>query len=103
MSNKNYAVIKDNVVVNIVVFDDPTEELLELFKNEYNADDILEVNDSIYNGSTYDGVKFIPPKPFESWILNEENCQWYAPVSYPTNGKPYTWDEPTTSWVEVPL
>jgi hypothetical protein len=54
-------------------------------------------------GYTYDAGRdaFIPPKPFASWVLNESTCLWDAPVSYPTDGKRYTWDEPTTSWVEV--
>jgi hypothetical protein len=55
-------------------------------------------------GYTYDSEKdaFIPPKPYDSWSLNEESCLWEAPVAYPTDGKIYRWDEPTTSWVEVP-
>ena len=54
-------------------------------------------------GFTYDAIRdaFIPPKPYESWLLNDETCLWDAPVSYPTDGKMYKWDEPTTSWVEV--
>lgn len=44
---------------------------------------------------------FIPPKPFNSWVLNEDTCQWEAPVAYPDDGKIYLWDEDTTSWVEV--
>lgn len=44
---------------------------------------------------------FIPPKPFPSWILVEETCNWTAPVLYPADGKMYQWDEATTSWVEV--
>lgn len=54
-------------------------------------------------GFTYDRTKdaFIPPKPFASWNLNEESCLWEAPVAYPDDGKRYTWDEATTSWVEV--
>lgn len=43
---------------------------------------------------------FIPPKPFPSWLLDEESCRWYAPVPHPGDGK-YTWDEATTSWVAV--
>jgi hypothetical protein len=46
---------------------------------------------------------FIPPKPFESWILNEENCQWKAPMARPDDGKFYKWDESTTSWIELNL
>lgn len=45
---------------------------------------------------------FIPPKPYESWLLNEETCLWNAPVPYPTDGKAYVWDEETTSWVLIP-
>jgi hypothetical protein len=53
-------------------------------------------------GFTYDRVKdaFIPPKPFASWVLNEDTCLWDAPVAMPTDGKIYTWDEATTNWVE---
>ena len=54
-------------------------------------------------GYTYDAGRdaFIPPKPFASWVLNESTCLWDAPVAYPTDDKRYTWDEATTSWVEV--
>lgn len=45
---------------------------------------------------------FIPPKPFASWTLNEQTCLWDAPTPYPIDGKIYSWDEPTTSWVVVP-
>lgn len=53
-------------------------------------------------GFTYDETRdaFIPPKPFESWILNEETCLWQAPTPRPTDDKLYSWDEETTSWVE---
>ena len=54
-------------------------------------------------GYTYDPVRdaFIPPKPYASWVLNETTCLWDAPVAYPDDGKRYSWDEATTSWVEV--
>lgn len=53
-------------------------------------------------GYTYDSVRdaFIPPKQFASWVLNEDTCLWDAPTPMPTDGKMYTWDEPTTAWVE---
>jgi hypothetical protein len=44
---------------------------------------------------------FIPPKPFESWILNEQTCLWVSPVPMPNDGKHYKWDESTLSWVET--
>lgn len=54
-------------------------------------------------GYSYDAQRdaFIPPKPFASWVLNEDTCLWDAPTPMPTDGKPYTWDEATTSWVEL--
>ncbi len=52
-------------------------------------------------GYTYDQSRdaFIPPKPYNSWVLNENTCNWDAPVSYPTDGNNYVWDENTTNWV----
>jgi hypothetical protein len=41
---------------------------------------------------------FIPPQPFNSWLLDEETCQWKAPVDYPTDGGRYTWNEETLTW-----
>ncbi len=54
-------------------------------------------------GYTYDAGRdaFIPPKPYASWLLNETTCLWNAPVACPDDGKRYSWDEATTSWVEV--
>ena len=54
-------------------------------------------------GYTYNQTKdaFIPPKPFDSWILNEDTCLWEAPVAYPSDGKEYEWDESSTSWKET--
>jgi len=54
-------------------------------------------------GYTYDEGRnaFIAPKPYNSWLLNETTCQWKAPVDYPIDDKRYTWNEATTSWVEV--
>ena len=55
-------------------------------------------------GYTYDENRdvFIPPKPFSSWILNEETCLWESPVPYPDVGddKYYYWNEDTQGWVE---
>jgi hypothetical protein len=50
---------------------------------------------------TYDANldAFIPPKPFPSWLLDSNTCQWQAPVPYPNDGKQYIWDEATQSWV----
>ena len=52
-------------------------------------------------GYTYDEQRdaFIPSKPFLSWVLNEDTCLWNPPISMPTDGQFYHWDEATTSWV----
>jgi hypothetical protein len=54
-------------------------------------------------GYSYDPVRdaFVPPKPYASWVLNDDTCLWSAPVPMPVEeGKIYTWDEPTVAWVE---
>ena len=51
-------------------------------------------------GFSYDQTRdaFIPPKPFDSWILDEDTCLWEAPVAYPDDGQQYTWNESTKQW-----
>ena len=53
-------------------------------------------------GFTYDAQRdaFIPPKPYNSWLLDEESCLWNAPVPKPNNSELYFWDEESLSWVE---
>lgn len=54
-------------------------------------------------GYTYDEQRdaFIPPRPFDSWNLNEDTCVWESPVPYPEDGELYVWNEETTSWEPV--
>ena len=56
----------------------------------------------IYAGIVYtydaDNDSFIPPKPFNSWILNETTCLWEAPVAYPDDDNRYTWNETNQTW-----
>lgn len=58
-------------------------------------------------GFTYDSVRdaFIPPKPYNSWTLNEETCFWTPPIPRPTDGKNYGWDEEKQEWywIDAPL
>ncbi len=71
---------------------DPSEDQSQAFRKNYAG-----------KGFTYDQTRdaFIPPKPFPSWLLDEDTCDWDAPVPYPDDGKRYSWDEPTTSWIEI--
>jgi hypothetical protein len=54
-------------------------------------------------GFSYDSSKdaFIPNKPFESWILDEQTCNWNPPVSYPQDKKIYKWNESNVNWEEI--
>jgi hypothetical protein len=51
-------------------------------------------------GYTFDGTGFAAPQPYASWTLNADTYLWEAPVAYPTDGKPYTWNEADQEWVE---
>ena len=52
-------------------------------------------------GYTYDGTGFAAPQPYPSWTLDSQTYLWQSPVPYTTDGKLYTWNEDTKSWVEV--
>ena len=54
-------------------------------------------------GFKYDAEKdaFIEPKPYASWILNEDTCLWNAPVAMPTDGAKYKWNETNLNWEEI--
>jgi hypothetical protein len=54
-------------------------------------------------GFYFDEVRdaFIPPKPFDSWVLDEETCQWQAPIAYPTDGLMYQWVEADLNWQAI--
>ncbi len=54
-------------------------------------------------GFTYDSTRdaFYEPQPFASWTLDDDTCQWNAPVAYPDDGKDYYWDEDNTQWKEI--
>jgi hypothetical protein len=51
-------------------------------------------------GMTYDENRdaFIPKKPYNSWILNEQTCNWYSPVNKPEDNNMYSWNELNLSW-----
>ena len=111
----HYAFLDDNWVVTEVITGIDETELIEGVSPEqwyanFRGQRCVRTS---YNGNirknyagigyTYDTERdaFIPPKPFASWVLDEETCRWEAPVAYPdaAEGEFYTWDEDTTSWV----
>ena len=54
-------------------------------------------------GYTYDSQRdaFIPPQPYQSWVLNTKTCLWESPTSMPTDSTYYVWDEPNINWLKV--
>jgi hypothetical protein len=54
-------------------------------------------------GYTYDPIRdaFIAPQPYASWTLDENTCLWSAPISMPTDGKVYYWDESSLTWINI--
>jgi hypothetical protein len=81
---------------------------IDFLNNLYNTSDVWKktsYNNNIRKnfagiGYIYDETRdaFIAPKPFNSWILNEDTCKWESPVVYPEDGNLYTWNENTLSW-----
>jgi len=95
----NIAIIENGIVVNTIVCEsvELAESITGLTAVEYTDENPAGI-DWTYNNTT---EEFRSPQPFPSWIYNEEIKQWVAPIEYPTDNKNYTWDEPSTSWVEV--
>jgi hypothetical protein len=54
-------------------------------------------------GFFYDATNdaFVPPKPFDSWILDTSTYRWNPPTPYPNDGQPYSWDESSLSWIAI--
>jgi len=105
MTQENYAFIKNGNVINTAVFENPSNELLNRFKNDFELDNIILATNKSTIGGTYDGTKFWLPQPYPSWIKNEQLNEWESPVLYPVieegSNESYIWDEETTSWIPV--
>ena len=117
----HFALIKNNIVQQVIVVSnvdlknsegDEQESLGVAFCHSLFGTHETWVQTS-YNGNirknfagighTYDLTRdaFIAPKPYASWVLNEDTCRWEAPTPYPDDDNTYVWDESTTSWVKV--
>jgi hypothetical protein len=102
----------ENIVLRVLVVPDEQEHRGQ----EYLADDLGLGGTWIqtsYNGNirknfagvgyTYDEQRdaFIEPKPASKYIFNEETCRWKPPIPYPTDGKPYWWNDNQGTWEEL--
>jgi hypothetical protein len=104
----------DNIVTEVIVGIDETELIEgkdpEVWYGEFRGQTCKRTS---YNGNyrkNYAGLgykydealdAFVPPKPYESWTLNEDNALWEAPVAYPSDGETYSWNEETGSWILI--
>lgn len=113
----HYAFLDSNNIVTEVITGIDETELIEgqspeVWYGNFRGQTCVRTS---YNGNirknyagidyTYDQERdaFIPPKPFASWLLVEETCQWEAPVAYPSDvpvGTWYVWDEENQDWVQ---
>ena len=102
----HFAKLDSNIVTEVIVSEK------DFINSGRVGDEFLWVQTSYNNnfrknyagiGYTYDATRdaFIPPQPFPSWTLNEDTCQYEAPVAYPDDDKMYNWDESTTNWIEI--
>ena len=111
----HYAFLDNNNVVTEVITGIDETELIEGLDTEtwYGNFRGQVCKRTSYNGNirknyagigfAYDATRdaFIAPKPFNSWTLDEDTCQWQAPTPYPTDGKFYYWSEEDLAWREV--
>jgi hypothetical protein len=104
---------KGNIVEQVVVVSNDiatTEQTGIDFLNDLYRDRNVVWKQTSYNGNfrknfagigyKYDQARdaFIAPKPYSSWILNEDTCRWDAPVVKPDDGQDYNWNETIKNW-----
>lgn len=105
MNTINYACVKNGLVTDIIVFEDPNNEIIMHFKDTLLLDFLVPADIGAQTGGTYDGENFWEMQPYPSWILNQETHRYDSPTPIPTldinNLKYYYWDEETISWMEI--
>ena len=109
----HYAKVEDGVVTQVIVADSKEWCQANLggtwVQTSYNTHGNQHPEGRPLNknyagiGYTFDGTGFAAPQPYPSWNKNSDTYLWEAPTPMPVEeGKRYTWDEATTSWVEAP-
>jgi hypothetical protein len=99
---KSYAFIKNNVVVNIALFDDNVDQaILDFFAQESNVDLLVLTDNNAYIGGDYIEEQFRSACLFSSWIWDKVKKEWVAPISMPDDDKSYYWNEELLNWEEI--
>lgn len=92
----------NNLVLNVIVAD---EDFVKLLPGTWVRTDINGMSPKNYAGIGFmwrpDLDGFLPPKPYLSWILNEDRCDWEPPVPMPKDENSYFWDEQDLSWKKI--
>jgi hypothetical protein len=99
----NIAIIKNDLVENVVLVDDVDEGLVilgQVFPESVLVPVVEETTGTAYIGLPYQNGKFVPFKPYDSWSFNEATWSWDPPVSRPDeeDGVFYFWNESSLSW-----
>ena len=106
----HYAFLDSNNIVTEVIVGKDETDLTHDWETFYGEIRQQVCKRTSYNGNirknyagigfTYDAQRdaFIEPKPYPSWVLNEDTCQWNAPTPMPTDDKFYIWNETNQSW-----
>jgi hypothetical protein len=100
---KTYAEIENNVVINLIVSTDSHVATLSAHLVEVTTENTDALHAAVV-GAEYNREKnkFISPKPFPSWTLNEDSLEWNAPLQKPLDGI-YAWIENDLEWLKLEI
>jgi hypothetical protein len=96
----------NNLLLEIIVFNEGDTDMMELVKNQLGAHAYHELIEpygpAVIQNSIWTGEYFTPGSRFKTWIWNIEKCMWVPPVEAPVvEGKLYEWSDDLVNWVEV--
>lgn len=108
----HYAKIENGIVTNVIVADAEyiASQQGDWIQTSYNTYGGVHSKGGIPLRKNYAGIgflydkdkdAFIPPKPYTSWVLNENYCLWESPILKPNDKKPYIWNESIMNWEEI--
>ena len=105
LENHPHSFIKNGTVIQVLIFDDHDKDLLEVFKNDFEADEVVcgcDVGEFGTVDGTWDGSSFKEPQPFPSWTWNAEVKGWEPPIPYPgSDTEHYWWNESSLTWDKI--